>query len=166
MPLFQRQIEAGGPVTVTHPDITRYFMTIPEAVSLVLQAGAEGVRDINERGGIYVLEMGSPIKIIDLARQMIRLTGRRPDIDIKIDVVGLRPGEKLYEEVVHTEESVVPTQIQSVLKLVPRTSDLRIVRQQVLEFRQACTNSDVSRVLRLLKVSVPEYRSDTDALSA
>jgi len=166
VPLFQRQIEAGGPVTITHPDITRYFMTIPEAVSLVLQAGAEGVNDTNERGGIYVLEMGRPIKIIDLARQMIHLTGRRPDVDIKIDIVGLRPGEKLYEEVVHTEESVVPTHVQSVLKLMPRTTDLRIVRQQVLEFRQACSNSDVSRVLRLLKVSVPEYKPDRDVLSA
>ena len=166
VPLFQRQIEAGGPVTVTHPDITRYFMTIPEAVSLVLQAGAEGVNDARERGGIYVLEMGRPIKIIDLARQMIHLSGRRPDIDIKIDVVGLRPGEKLYEEVMHTDESVVPTHVKSVLKLVPRTSDLRIVRQQVLEFRQACSNSDVNRVLRLLTVSVPEYKPDQNVLSA
>jgi O-antigen biosynthesis protein WbqV len=166
VPLFQRQIEAGGPVTITHPDITRYFMTIPEAVALVLQAGAEGVRNTKERGGIYVLEMGAPIRIIDLARQMIHLSGRRPDVDVKIDVVGLRPGEKLYEEVVHTGESVVPTHIKSVLKLVPRTSDLRIVRQQVQEFHQACSNSDVSRVLRLLKVSVPEYTPDRDAMSA
>jgi FlaA1/EpsC-like NDP-sugar epimerase len=166
VPLFQRQIEAGGPVTITHPDITRYFMTIPEAVALVLQAGAEGVNDSNERGGIYVLEMGRPIKIIDLARQMIHLSGRRPDVDIRIEVVGLRPGEKLYEEVVHTDESVVPTHVKSVLKLVPRTSDLRIVRQQVLEFRQACSNSDINRVLRLLKLSVPEYRPDDDVRTA
>lgn len=166
VPLFQRQIETGGPVTITHPDITRYFMTIPEAVSLVLQAGAEGVSDTRERGGIYVLEMGGPIKIIDLARQMIHLSGRRPDIDIKVDIVGLRPGEKLYEEVVHTDESVVPTQVKSVLKLVPRTSDLRIVRQQVQEFRQAASNGDVARVMRLLQISVPEYKSDQDARSA
>jgi O-antigen biosynthesis protein WbqV len=166
VPLFQRQIEAGGPVTITHPDITRYFMTIPEAVSLVLQAGAEGVSDTRERGGIYVLEMGRPIKIIDLARQMINLTGRRPDVDIKIDIVGLRPGEKLYEEVAHTDETVSPTSVKSVLKLMPRTSDLRIVRQQVQEFRQACNNGDVNRVVRLLKISVPEYRPDQDAQSA
>jgi FlaA1/EpsC-like NDP-sugar epimerase len=165
VPLFQRQIENGGPVTITHPDISRFFMTIPEAVTLVLQAGAQGIRHQEERGNIYVLEMGRPVKIIDLARQMIRLTGRRPDADIKIEVVGLRPGEKLYEEVMHSEESIIPTESKSILKLRPRATDLRIVRQQVGELRQAVANNDLSRAMRLLQLSVPEYTSGSDAVA-
>jgi O-antigen biosynthesis protein WbqV len=157
VPLFQRQIEAGGPVTITHAAITRFFMTIPEAVTLVMQAGAHGKGLDEERGNIYVLEMGQPVKIIDLARQMIRLSGHRPDEDIKIKIIGLRPGEKLYEEVVHSDESIMPTKTNSILKVAPRITDLRIVRQQVQELRHAAVNMDSSRVLRLIKVSVPEY---------
>jgi O-antigen biosynthesis protein WbqV len=159
VPLFQRQIEAGGPVTVTHPEITRYFMTIPEAVTLVMQAGARGKGLDEERGSIYVLEMGQPVKILDLARQMIRLSGRRPDDDVRIEFVGLRPGEKLYEEVIHSDESVVPTTTNSILKVTPRVTDLRIVRQQVQEMIQACDNLDHLRIFRLLKLSVPEFVS-------
>ncbi len=166
VPLFRRQIEAGGPVTVTHTDITRYFMTIPEAVSLVLQAGAHGIGSEEERGVIYVLEMGQPVKIMDLARQMIQLSGQRPDVDIKIEVVGLRPGEKLYEEVVHSDESVVPTRTKSVLKFQPRATDLRIIRQQVQELRHAAGNCDAERALRLLKISVPEYLPGTPERAA
>ena len=99
IPIFMRQIKAGGPLTLMHEEITRYFMTIPEASQLVLQAGA-----IGESGNIFVLDMGTPVKIIDLARNLIRLSGLRPDVDIKIEVVGLRPGEKLYEELVMKEE--------------------------------------------------------------
>lgn len=160
VPLFQRQIEAGGPVTVTHEEINRYFMTIGEAVTLVLQAGAQGINLDKERGSIYVLDMGEPVKIIDLARKMIKLAGHVPDVDIMIDVVGLRPGEKLYEEIAHHDELPLPTKCKSIMRLKPRFTDQRIIRHQVQELRQACTALDRVRALRVLRVSVPEFHED------
>ncbi len=104
IPIFQRQLEKGGPLTVTHPEMTRYFMTIPEAVSLIVQAGA-----IGGRGQVFVLDMGEPVKIVDLARNMIRLSGKQPEKDIQIEFIGAKPGEKLHEDLWNAEEKVVPT---------------------------------------------------------
>jgi FlaA1/EpsC-like NDP-sugar epimerase len=111
IPIFRRQIEKGGPVTVTHPEMTRYFMTIPEAVSLIVQAGA-----IGGRGQVYVLDMGEPVKILDLARNMIRLSGKEPETDIPIAFVGVRPGEKLHEELWTDGETVGPTSHPKILR--------------------------------------------------
>ena len=109
VPLFRRQIEDGGPVTVTHPDMTRYFMTIPEASQLVLQAGGLG-----DNGAVYVLDMGQPVKIVDLARDLIRLCGLTPDVDIKIEFSGIRPGEKLFEELLTAEEGTSATRHEKI----------------------------------------------------
>ena len=116
IPLFRKQIAAGGPVTVTHPDVQRYFMTIPEAVGLVLQSAALG-----SGGEIFVLDMGEPLRIMDVARQLIELSGFKPDIDIEIKVVGLRPGEKLFEELQHRDESFAPTPHPRVFRFVSKS---------------------------------------------
>jgi FlaA1/EpsC-like NDP-sugar epimerase len=102
VPIFRKQNEMGGPLTITHPDVTRFFMTIPESVQLVIQAGAYG-----QGGEIFVLDMGEPVKIIDLAREMIKLSGLEPDTDIEIKTIGLRPGEKLFEELLLSGENMI-----------------------------------------------------------
>lgn len=111
IPLFQKQIQAGGPITVTHPEVTRYFMTIPEAVGLVLQSACQG-----NGGDILVLEMGKPLKVIDVARQLIELSGLKPDIDIEIKIIGLRPGEKMFEEIQHTQEEYSLTENERIFR--------------------------------------------------
>ena len=157
-PLFQKQIAEGGPVTVTHPDVTRFFMTIPEAVQLVLQASAAGIAVQAPRGEVYVLDMGKPIKILDLARQMIRLSGKQPDVDIKIEFIGLRPGEKLHEELVHEHESHTSvTAGDTAFAITPRTTDLAILRRQVGELQRAVAAQDEDKVMRLIRSAVPEF---------
>jgi FlaA1/EpsC-like NDP-sugar epimerase len=156
-PLFQKQIAAGGPVTVTHPDVTRFFMTIPEAVQLVLQASAAGIAAQAPRGEVYVLDMGKPIKILDLARQMIRLSGKQPDVDIKIEFIGLRPGEKLHEELVHEHESHTALG-GAAFAVSPRTTDLAILRRQIGELARAVQSQDEEKVLRLIRSAVPEFQ--------
>jgi FlaA1/EpsC-like NDP-sugar epimerase len=110
IPIFRKQIARGGPVTVTHPEMTRYFMTIPEAVQLVIQAGA-----IGGRGQVYVLDMGEPVRIVDLAETMIRLSGKEPETDVKIEFIGARPGEKLHEKLWSEDESVTPSSHEAIL---------------------------------------------------
>jgi FlaA1/EpsC-like NDP-sugar epimerase len=158
VPLFQHQIERGGPVTVTHPDIKRYFMTVREAVELVLQAAALGAADGVEAGKIFVLDMGKPIRILDLARQMIRLAGLRPKEDIEIVFTGLRPGEKLNEELLHETEHLVPTRCQGILLAAPRTADFALLSRAVDEIGEAAAAARDDQLATLLERMVPEYR--------
>lgn len=151
IPLFRRQIEAGGPVTVTHPDIIRYFMTIPEAVSLVLQAGAYA-----KGGEIFVLDMGEPVKIYDLAKNLIRLSGYRPEEDIKIIFTGLRPGEKLYEELLMSEEGMVDTENRLIHIGKPIELDEMTFFRQLRDLKLAVNLEDV-QVKDIVKKIVPTY---------
>jgi FlaA1/EpsC-like NDP-sugar epimerase len=155
VPLFQKQVAAGGPLTVTHPDIERFFMTVGEAVELVLQAAALGPGR-NDEGAIYVLDMGAPVKIMDLARQVIRLAGKVPDEDIKINVTGLRPGEKLYEELFHGEEPPVGTDMDGILIARPRTVGLDLVAGQLDDLAVAWRRQNVFTALKIVSDLVPE----------
>src|SRR5581483_11080062 len=159
VPLFERQLKAGGPLTVTHPDIERYFMTIREAVQLVLQASAAGAEDARMAGRVFVLDMGKPVKIADLARQMIRLAGLEPDRDIMIRYSGLRPGEKLYEELFHAGEKIEATSTPRINVATPRTSQLAEISRQLDELEAACASTDEKAALRTLRDLVPEYRA-------
>ena len=157
VPLFQKQLQAGGPLTVTHPDMTRYFMTVREAVELVLQASAFGLEGPTHRGKIFVLDMGEPVKIVDLARQMIRLAGLRPDHDLKIVFTGLRPGEKLFEEIFHGAEPPVPTERKGILVAEPRAVDLEELGRALNEMEAACRAHHADAALAVLRRLVPEY---------
>lgn len=162
IPLFQKQIAAGGPVTVTHPEITRYFMTIPEAAQLILQAGTMG------RGGeIFVLDMGEPVKIVYLAEQLIRLSGKRPGDDIEIEYTGLRPGEKLYEELFHESEKLAGTTHPKILLANSRRMDFTQMEHYLDELTAACETDNTVELYNLLCRLVPEHQSrpyhETDA---
>lgn len=153
IPLFKRQIAYGGPITITHPDITRYFMTIPEAARLVLQAGA-----IAEGGEIFVLDMGKPVKIIDLAKQLIELSGLEPDVDISITYTGLRPGEKLYEELMLSEEGTSQTKQQGIFIAKPIKVNFEDLMQKILKFEGEIENK--TDIIEHLKVLVPTYKAE------
>ncbi|MEE2997716.1 MAG: nucleoside-diphosphate sugar epimerase/dehydratase [Pseudomonadota bacterium] len=162
VPLFQRQLAAGGPLTVTHPDMTRYFMTVREAVELVLQSSVQGVADGAEQGKIYVLDMGEPVKIIDLARQIILLAGRQPDIDVKIQITGPRPGEKLFEEILHASEELVPTNHPGILLAAPRATDLNLLARIIEELAAAARNGDRDGAREIVHRLVPEFKPPDD----
>ena len=154
IPLFKKQIEAGGPVTVTHPDIIRYFMTIPEAVSLVLQAGyyAKG-------GEIFILDMGEPVKIDTMARNMIRLSGYEPDVDIKIEYTGLRPGEKLYEELLMKEEGMQETANKLIHIGKPIEMDDALLEQQLKRLDEA-SRAESEDIKDIVAEIVPTYKRE------
>lgn len=152
IPVFRNQIANGGPITVTHPEVTRYFMTIPEAVGLVLQCGTQGTG-----GEIFVLDMGTPVKIVDLARQMIRLSGYQPDVDIDIKFVGLRPGEKLYEELQHTGEQHTETQHPRIFRFTAPARPYDAVAAQFTEIEGRLPALERNQVKEMIKEYVPEY---------
>jgi len=158
VPLFRRQIQAGGPITITHPDIVRYFMLIPEAAQLVIQAGAMG-----KGGDVFVLDMGEPVRIADLARSMIRLSGltekteQLPEGDIEIRSTGLRPGEKLYEELL-IGDNVVPSGHQRILSARERHIEPALLDKMLASLRQACDSDDTESMLRQVRNLVPEFR--------
>lgn len=158
VPLFREQIRRGGPVTVTHPEITRYFMTIPEACQLILQAATLG-----EGGEIFALDMGQPVKIQYLAEQMIRLAGKRPGEDIRIEFTGLRAGEKLFEELFHPQEDYQPTRHPKIMLAQPRELAAQSIQQQLLRLRQASQQYDSAQMLEILQQLVPEFRRSEDA---
>ena len=155
VPLFKKQIADGGPVTVTHPDIIRYFMTIPEAVSLVLKAGADA-----HHGEIFVLDMGEPVKIDDLARNMIELAGYKPDIDIEIKYVGLRPGEKLYEEKLMAEEGLKKTDDKLIHIAEPIAFDAEAFIDDLNQLMYEAYENNDEKVRKLIRKTVPTYRGE------
>lgn len=162
VPLFQRQLAQGGPLTVTHPEITRYFMTIREAVELVLAAAAGSHKRQDDTGRIHVLDMGDPVRIQDLARMMIRLAGMTPDRDVSIEYVGLRPGEKLYEELLHSSERLDQTDIEGVMLASPRVVERPILARALDELAGHAAARRTERTLTLLKELVPEYKEEVD----
>lgn len=157
VPRFQEQIAAGGPVTVTHPQIVRFFMTIPEAVRLVLHASARALRQQNERGKIMVLDMGKPVPIVDLAERMIQLAGYRPRVDIDIVFTGLRPGEKLYEELFDPSEIQGGRTDEGYVVASPRIIDKTLLIRSIAGIEAAIEHEDASRAIEFLSHIVPEY---------
>ena len=154
IPLFRKQIAAGGPVTVTHKEIIRYFMTIPEACSLVLEAGCMG-----NGGEIYIFDMGEPVKIYDMARRMISLAGLKPDVDIKIEEIGLRPGEKLYEELLNDKEKTTATVNKKIMVAKVKMYDYKDVCTHIDKIIAFASKGDVHEMVYAMKEFVPEYKS-------
>ena len=155
--LFRKQISTGGPITVTDPKIKRYFMTVKEAVKLVLTSSVLATLNSNQAGKIYVLDMGKPLLIVDLAKQMIRLAGRTPNKDIKIKFIGLRPGEKLYEEIFHDKEELIKTTHSGIFLASPRFNNLDYVESQIEILEQAINTNNHDEARKVIASLVPEY---------
>jgi FlaA1/EpsC-like NDP-sugar epimerase len=154
LPIFKKQIAAGGPVKVTHPDITRYFMTIPEACQLVMEAGAMG-----KGGEIFIFDMGESVKIYDLAKKMIRLSGFTPEIDIKIEFTGLREGEKLYEELLNDKEKTIPTHHEKIMIANVRKDNYEQISLQIDTLIALAKENDSMKIVKQMKKIVPEFLS-------
>ncbi len=161
IPLFRKQIEKGGPVTVTHPEVTRFFMTIPEACRLVLEAGALG-----KGGEIFIFDMGKPVRILDLAKRMIQLSGLEAGKDIQIEYTGMRPGEKLYEELLNLQENTMPTHHPLIMIARVREQDPKQVSADVESLIELTTRPDDIKVVRKMKQIVPEYKSRNSVYEA
>jgi len=155
VPIFKEQIRRGGPVTITHPDMVRYFMTIPEASQLVLQAGA-----MKMNGSVFVLDMGEPVKIIDMAKDLIRLSGLEPDVDIKIKFTGIRPGEKLYEELLNAEEGTNVTQHEKIY-IAKNSNNLNDFNSHLKELLVIAETDDELNLREMIKKMVPTYKNGT-----
>lgn len=154
VPLFSQQIQEGGPITITHPDIIRYFMTIPEACQLVLEAGAMG-----NGGEIYIFDMGKPVKIIDLANKMIRLAGFVPDKEIKIKIIGLRPGEKLYEELLNNSAKTLPTHNEKIMIGLEHADNFDNLEMDINELLHTAKYSSNEEIVSMMKKIIPEFKS-------
>ncbi|MFP9099582.1 UDP-N-acetylglucosamine 4,6-dehydratase family protein [Flavobacterium sp. RHBU_24] len=154
VPVFKKQISEGGPVTVTHPDITRFFMTIKEACQLVLEAGAMG-----KGGEIYVFDMGKQVKIIDLVYKMIQMAGLRPEEDIQIRYIGLRPGEKLYEELVSDTGKIMPTHNKSIMISTEEARDHEKLTHELHELKEVLLTNNLLQIVKKMKEIVPEFIS-------
>lgn len=154
VPLFTKQIQEGGPITITHPEIIRFFMTIPEACQLVLEAGSMG-----NGGEIFIFDMGEPVKIIDLAKKMIKLAGYVPYKDIDIQVVGLRPGEKLFEELLNDKAKTLPTYHQKIMIATEEETEISNLNQHILELIQLAKNLEEELIVQKMKQLVPEFLS-------
>jgi O-antigen biosynthesis protein WbqV len=158
VPLFQRQIEQRGPVTVTSPQMTRYFMTIREAVELILQAAALAMQSEIQRGRVFVLDMGEPVSILELAENMIELSGLRPHQDIKIIFTGLRPGEKLTEELFHESEKLLKTPQPGIFVASPQVLTHKFLKESFDRLEKQVFNQEVEECLAYLRELVPEYQ--------
>src|SRR5690554_1050681 len=154
VPLFTKQIQEGGPITITHPDIIRYFMTIPEACQLVLEAGSMG-----EGGEIYIFDMGKPVRIIDLAHRMIKMAGLTPEKDISIKIVGLRPGEKLYEELLNDSSKALPTYHEKIMIATDIPDNFKNFSSLIDQLLIKANEYNTEDMVRMIKDIVPEYKS-------
>jgi FlaA1/EpsC-like NDP-sugar epimerase len=159
VPKFKAQIAAGGPVTVTHPDMVRYFMTIREACDLVITAAAHALAPVRPDVSVYVLNMGQPVKIVDLAERMIRLSGLQPGYDIDIVFSGMRPGERLNEILFATEEPTVEIGVAGIMAAKPNEPPMQSLRKWIAALEQAIARDDRATIKSVLKDAVPEFGS-------